>query len=267
MAGHPGDKETDGGPHTTPERNLTPSRDEVPDSHSRETGVEDVTVQATRQHPDVEALEDSRRTAAEDADEIEDVLHDREAQPAYGPIHEPVHHVVDLVHGDEADHHHARGLQRLLGDGGGERSRPSRGEFRPAHPSHHEAPPAVRQSGKRGGGDGAPHKRSEDQCDRLALVQVEEVDGQEHGERIDDQEGPGQRPAGGRDPAEDGLFGKGVDAGADDDHGIRPEGRFPDLEQRDLPTPAAAGQRHAGGLGHRQRILAVSIIVWMSPET
>ena len=75
-------------------------------------------VEPAREHPDVEAFQDPGRRAPEDGHEVQDVLHDGEAEPAERSVHEAVEDIVDLIAGDQVEQDDAGALQRLFDEAG-----------------------------------------------------------------------------------------------------------------------------------------------------
>ena len=252
VAEHRQGTQAGGDPQTTAQRFGGAARDHHPDGHAHQSGVEHVRVQPARHHPQEEPLQHAGRLAAEHAHEVEDVLDDREPQAAHGPVDEPVHHVVDLVARDQVDQHHAAALQGLLDERRGERGGPARRELGSSHPGDREPPSEVADRRQRGGRDRAPHQGRGDQRQRLALVEVQEVDDQEHRQGVEGQQQPGQRPPRGGDVPIEALLGERHQAGRHDDQHVQPERRLTRLEephvmQARTPEPSAGGHGHGSG--------------------
>ena len=151
-------------------------------------------VQPARDHAHEEPVQHARRLAAEHAHEVEDVLDDREAEPADGAVDEPVHHVVDLVARDQVDQHDPEPLRVSSTNGAVSAAVHRDANSGPPTRATTSPQPAFADRRQRGGGDRAPHERRDHQRDRLALVEIEEVDDQDDRQRVEDQERPRQGP-------------------------------------------------------------------------
>ena len=216
-------------------------------------------VEAARDDADEEPLHHSVGRPAEHAEEVEDVFDDGEAQSADRPVHEPVHRAVRLVAGDEEDEHDAESLQRLLDEGRRERGGPSRREGRPAELRDHEPPTGVREGRELGRRDGAPDERCQHERQRLALVQVQEVDDEEHRQRVQQEQPPREEPPRGRDAPVQRLRPDRDHPGCDHDPDVDPERRLLRPHERTRAHEAV------GSIGHQATTASFSM-AWICPS-
>src|SRR4029453_17731931 len=130
-------------------------------------------------------------------------------------------------------------LHGLLDERRRQGGRPLGREHRSPETRDDQAPPLVRDPCEPRGPHAAPHRGAEHERHRLALVQVEQVDREEQGEPVEEEQAPRKRPPRGRQLLEQLLLGDRVDGGDDHDRPVQPEGGLSPLEQRRLATPVA----------------------------
>ena len=231
MAEDGGAGEQTRGAETIAERPVVATGGDDPDRHPDQPRVQNMGVEAARDHTNEEPLQHPLHVAAEHSDEVEDVLDDGEPEPAQRAVDETVQHVVDLVAGDQDDQDDADALQDLLDERRRERRGPSGRELGTCETGDDDPPAGVPDRRQGRGGHGPPDERRHQQRDGLSLVEVEQIDEHCHRRGIQDDEPPGQSPASRRHLAEQALFRDRHDPGQRHDDRVQPERRETRLEE------------------------------------